>query len=70
MSEVNNDLRIEVRKGLETVWELDTEDAVRNHVGALNSLIVRRQMGIEAKPESRIPLLKVEEILRKWRERS
>ncbi|MEA3364797.1 MAG: hypothetical protein U9Q79_04070 [Candidatus Hydrogenedentes bacterium] len=70
MSEVTNDLRIEVRKALETVWELESEDAVRIHVDSLNSLIVRGQMGLGARRENQIPLLQVEEIVREWREKS
>lgn len=70
MSEVSNDLRIEVRKGLETVWELDSEDAVRSHVNALNSLIARRQMGMDASPENRIPLLEVDSIVKEWRDKN
>jgi hypothetical protein len=69
MSEVTNDLRIEVRKSLETVWQLESEDAVRSHVDSLNSLIMRRQMGIGTRRDNRIALLEVEEIVREWRER-
>ena len=68
MSDVVNDLRLEIARGLETIWELESEDAVRNHVASINSLIVRRQMPSAVNAERRIPLLEVEDVVREWRD--
>lgn len=68
MSAEAKDLRLEIKKGLETIWELENEDAVRNHISSINSLIVRRQMPSPVSVESRIPLLEAEEVVRRWRE--
>ncbi len=69
MSDVTNDLRTEITKGLEAIWKLDCEDAVRTRVSSLNSLIARRQMPLAAGVANRVPLLETEEVLRAWRER-
>ncbi len=67
MTEETRDLKIEIRKGLETIWELDDEETVRNHISAINSLIVRRQMAPMKIQGGPIPLLEPEEIVEKWR---
>ena len=57
MSDVTTDLRLEIQKGLETIWELDDEASVRNHVSAINSLIARTQIVSLCDIGDRIPLL-------------
>ena len=68
MTEETNDLKIEIKKGLETIWELDDEEAVRNHIKSINSLIVRRQMAPMKTRGGPIPLLEPEEVIEKWRQ--
>ena len=67
--DATDELRLEVQKGLEAIWELEEEHDVRNRVSSLNSLIVRMQMVPLGATGDRIPLLNDEEIVRKWRER-
>ncbi|HNV21015.1 MAG TPA: hypothetical protein PLB67_01110 [Candidatus Hydrogenedentes bacterium] len=69
MSDVANDLRTEIRKGLEAIWKLECEEAVRIRVFSINSLIARRQMPLPPGAVNRVPLLEPEDVLKAWRER-
>ena len=69
ISDVANDLRTEIRKGLEAIWKLECEEAVRIRVFSINSLIARRQMPLPPGAVNRVPLLEPEDVLKAWRER-
>jgi hypothetical protein len=63
------EIRAKVDQALENLWALDREEAVREHVAAINRDIARANHTAAAGPPTTLGLLDVDVVLSQWRSR-
>lgn len=61
------ELKRDIRKSLENIWKLPTENDVRRRIDALNALIRRKNHGFLAGAGGEVHFLNVNEVLQHWR---